>query len=96
MYTLKMSYGDGYYYDEPEMATTEILGTYESRDEACEAAADKFGDIMERLGDDLEVHFHALEASLDLDSYYVIYGYLNQELGYVDNEHYYTLSVIEG
>ena len=95
MYTIKVSYGDGYYYDEPEMATTEILGTYESRDEAREAAADKFGDIMERLGDDLEVHFHALEASLDLDNYYVIYGYLNQELGYVDNEHYYMVSVIE-
>ena len=36
MYTIKVSYGD--VGDEPEMATAEILGTYESLDEACEAA----------------------------------------------------------
>ena len=94
MYAIKVSCGD--YDDGPEEATTEILGTYESFDEACEAAADKFGDIMERLGDDLEVRFHALEASFDLADCYVIYGYLNSELGYVDNESYYRVSVVEG
>ena len=31
MYTLKVSYGD---VDEPEMAVAEILGTYESLEEA--------------------------------------------------------------
>ena len=91
MYTIKVSYGD--VDDEPEMATTDILGTYETWDEACEAAADKFDAIKERLCDDLEVRCHGLEASFD--SYCVIYGYLNQELGYVDNEHYYMVSVIK-
>ena len=48
MYTLKVSYG---YVDEPAMATAEILGTYESLDEACEAAKSKFDAIKERLAD---------------------------------------------
>ena len=91
MYVVNVSYGD--VGDEPEMALTETLGTYKTLDDACEAAASKFDEIKERLCDDLEVRFHGLEASFD--NYYVIYGYLNPELGYVDNEHYYMVSVVE-
>ena len=89
MYIPELSYGD---VDEPEMATTEILGTYETMDEACEEAQSKFDAIKERLVD-LEVCFHGGEACPD--NYYVIYGYLDPELGYVDNEHYYMVSVVE-
>ena len=46
MYTLKVSHG---YVDEPEPATTEILGTYETWDEATEAAEDKFEAILDDL-----------------------------------------------
>ena len=48
MYTLKVSYG---YVDEPETATAETLGTYETWDDAAEAATSKFDSIMERLGE---------------------------------------------
>ena len=91
MYTLKVSYGD--VDDEPEMATTEILGTYGSWDEACEAARRKFDAIMELLGDNFEIRFGELEESLD--NYYVTYGYYDDEIGCVDNEHYYRVSVTE-
>ena len=91
MYAIKVAYG--YVGDEPEMATIDILGSYETWDEACEAAEDKFDAIKERLCDDLEVRVHGLEASFD--SYYVIYGYLNPKLGYVDNEHYYYVNVVK-
>ena len=90
MYTLNVSYGD---YDEPEMATTETLGTYKTLDEACEAAESKFDAIMERLGDDPDRHFYDIVGSVDV--HYVIYGYINPELGYVDNEQYYMVSVVE-
>ena len=93
MYTLKMSYGDGYYYDEPEMAEVEILGTDEALDDACKVAKDEFDAIMERL-DDIETRFYEVEASRY--RYYVIYGFLELELGYVVNVHYYEVSVIEG
>ena len=49
MYVVNASYGDCD--AEPEMAMTEILGIYESLDEACEAATSKFDAIMERLGE---------------------------------------------
>ena len=92
MYTLKMSYGD--VGDEPEMATTDILGTYESLDEACEAAQSEFSAIMGRLGDDPEVCVGAAEACLD--DYYVTYGCVDYELGYnLGYEHYYRLFVVE-
>ena len=91
MYTLKVSYGD--VDDEPETATVEILGTYGSWDEACEAAKSKFDAIMELLGDDLDIRLHEIEASRY--DYYVIYGYFDPELGCVDNEHYYMVSVTE-
>ena len=90
MYAIKVSYGD--VGDEPEMATAEILGNYETWDEACEAAQSKFDAIKERLVD-LEVCVHGGEACRD--NYYITYGYLDPELGYVDNEHYYMVSVIE-
>ena len=92
MYTLKVSYGDGDI-DEPETATVEILGTYGSRDEACEAAKSKFDAIMELLGDDIDKRFGEIEGSLD--NYYVTYGYYDDDIGCVDNEHYYMVSVTE-
>ena len=91
MYTLKVAYGD--VDDEPEMATTEILGTYESLDEACEEAKSKFDAIKERLGNDLEVRFGEIEACRD--NYYVTYGYYDPNLGRVVADRYYYVSVIE-
>ena len=90
MYTLKVSYG---YVDEPDMATTEILGTYRSRDEACEAAQSKFSAIT--LGDDLEVRYGEIEGGRD--NCYVTYGYYDRELGRLlaGYDHYYYISVIE-
>ena len=90
MYTLKMSYG---YVDEPETATVEILGTYETRDEACTAAESKFDAIMERLGDDLDTRFRDIERGCG--DYYVTYGYCDYELGCVVCDHYYEVSVNE-
>ena len=47
MYMLKVSYG---YVDEPDMATTDILGTYETWDEAAEVAENKFSSILDGFG----------------------------------------------
>ena len=93
MYTLKVSYG--YVDDEPGMATVEALGTYESRDEACEAAQSKFDAINECLGDDLEVRFGAIEGNSR--SCYVTYGYYDANLGRLvaGYDRYYYVSVIE-
>ena len=90
MYAIKVSCGD--YDDEPEEATVEILGTYETRDEAAKAAESKFDEIMERL-DDIDTCFDDIERSRY--RYYVSYGYIELETGYVDNEYYYEVSVIE-
>lgn len=46
MFKAKVVYG---YRDEPETDTTEILGTYETWDEATEAAEDKFEAILDDL-----------------------------------------------
>ena len=91
MYTIKLSYGD---VDEPEMATVEILGTYESWDEAEEAAESKFDAIKERLVD-LKVYFGALEAGCC--DYYVTYGYYdaNPDRLLAGYDHYYYISIIE-
>ena len=91
MYMLKVSYGDDI--DEPEEATVEILGTYKTRYAADWAARDKFDAIMERLGDAPDIRFRDIVASYC--DYYVVYGYIELELGYVDNEHYYRVSVVE-
>ena len=91
MYTLNVSYGD--VDAEPEMATVETLGTYKTLDEACEAAEDKFRAIMESLGDAPDIHYYDIAASYD--NHYVIYGYIDPKLGYVDNEQYYMVSVVE-
>ena len=92
MYTLNVSSGD--VDAEPEMALTETLGTYKTLDEACEAAASKFAAIMERLGDDPDIHYYDIVACYD--NHYVIYGYIDPELDYVDNEQYYIMvSVVD-
>ena len=92
MYMLKESYGD---VDEPETWTVEVLGTYEARDEACEAAAREFAAIMEGLRDDGELCFGEVEGGCG--DYYVTYGYLDCELGRVliGYDHYYRVYVIE-
>ena len=92
MYTLKVSYG---YVDEPEEATAEILGTYKSYDETCEAAQSKFDSINECLGDDLEVRFGGIEGGSRYC--YVTYGYYDAKLGRLvaGYDHYYMVSVIE-
>ena len=92
MYVVNVSYG---YVAEPELATTELLGTYKSRDEACEAAQSKFNAINARLGNDLEVRFGAIEGNYCKCC--VTYGYYDANLdcllaGY---DHYYYVSVIE-
>ena len=44
MYTAKVVYG---YVNELEPVTTDVLGTYETWDEAAEAAEDKFSSILD-------------------------------------------------
>ena len=89
MYTLKGAYGD--VDDEPEMATVVTLGTYETRDEASEAARRELGEIKEWLD--------GFEASYDikarLNTYYVEYRYIELEHGYECKEEYYKLSIVK-
>lgn len=94
MYMLKVSYGDYDDVDGPETATVEILGTYESLDEACEEAKSKFDAIMERIGDDL-VCFGEVAGSLY--DYYVTYGDHDVESGRVvwGYDYYCQVSVVE-
>ena len=93
MYTLKMSYGD--VGDEPEMATTKILGTYESLDEVWEAAESKFDAIMERLKNEEGICFGAIE--MGCCDYYVTYGCYDGECGRLlaGYDHYYMVNATE-
>ena len=61
MYTIKVSYGD--VDDEPEMATTDILGTYETWDEAAEVAEDKFSAILDGLRGNADICFGDIAGS---------------------------------
>ena len=93
MYMVSVYYGVyGDYDAEPEMATVETLGTYESLDEACEAAQSKFDAIKECLAD---TETCVCDIWACLDTYYVSYGYLDPELGYVCETNYYRLSIVE-
>ena len=93
MYMVSVYYGDyGDYGVEPELATVEILGTYESLDEACEVAADKFAATMESLND-LELRRRKVKESRY--DYYVVYGYYYPELGGVFDEDYCEVRVAE-
>ena len=87
MYTLKVAYGD---VDEPETATTEYLGTYETRDEAVEAAQDRFCAIV---GDAADVCFGEMTGGRY--KCYVTYGYYDPNLGRVVADRYYYVSIIE-
>ena len=89
MYMLKVSYGYGDV-DEPETETTDIIGVYEDEEEATKVAESKFDEIVERLGDDLDIRFRDIERS-----HYVTYGYCDYELGCVVADHYYRVYVIE-
>ena len=92
MYTLKVSYG---YVDEPEMATTAILGTYESLDEAAAAAEDKFDAIMNDLRGDTDICLGEIGGSW-FDCY-VVYGDHDVEVGHVEEayEYYCRVSIVE-
>ena len=92
MYTLKVSYG---YVDEPEMATTAILGTYETWDKAAEAAEDKFLAIMDNLRGDTDTCYGEMEGSQY--DYYVTGGDHDVEVGRVFSGHDYfcQVSIIE-
>lgn len=92
MYKLKVSYGC---VDEPEMATTDILGTYESLGEATEAAEDKFGDIIDGLSGNTDICFGEVASSLY--DHYVTYGDHDVESGRVvwGYDYYYYVSVVE-
>ena len=94
MYTLELTHG---YVDDPEPWTTEILGIYESLDEACKAADSEFEAIMGRLGDDCadceELLFDDIERGVG--NYYVTYGYRVCELGSVIRGYYDRVYVVE-
>ena len=92
MYMVSVYYGD--YGDdiEPELATVEILGTYESLYEACEVAASKFRATMESLAD-LDLRCRKVKESRY--DYYVVYGYYYPELGGVCDEDYCEVRVAE-
>ena len=90
MYKVKVYYG--YDIDEPDEVEVEIIGTYKTRYAADWAARDKFDSIMELLYDP-ETRYREIKASYC--DYYVIYGFIELELGYVDNQHYYRVSVVE-
>ena len=72
MYTLKVSYGD---VDAPEdeEAKYEILGTYKTWDEACEAAQVEYHAILCDLAGEATICVGETEGSCD--SYYITYGY---------------------
>ena len=91
MYTLKVSYG---YVADPEMATAEILGTYETWDEAAEAAEDKFKAILGDLSG-TDICFGEIESSLC--DHYVTYGgpIVGSDRVSSGYDYYYYVSVVE-
>ena len=90
MYTLKLSHG---YVGEPETETVEILGTYESQDEAFKAAENKFCEVMEDI-DDIEIRFG--EVAESRYGYSVTYGYVDEYNTLINgHDHYYEVSVKE-
>ena len=90
MYTLKLSHG---YVDDPETETVEVLGTYESQDEAFKAAENKFCEVMEYVADP-EVRFGEVNESRY--GYSVTYGYVDEYNTLINgHDHYYEVSVKE-
>ena len=68
MYTLKVSHG---YVDEPEPVTTDMIGAYETWDEATEAAKDKFNAIIDDLRGNTDICFGDIAGS-QYDYYYYV------------------------
>ena len=98
MYTLKVSYG---YVDEPETSKFEILGTYKTHHNACEAAQVEFNAILCDFAADANICVG--ETGGSCDNYYITYGYYydgeldNDYAGYCHGyDQYYYISVIEG
>ena len=93
MYMVSVYYGDyGDYGVEPEMSTSEILGIYESLDDACEVAASKFDATMETFND---LEMRCRKVKMSRYDYYVVYGYYYPELGGVFDEDYCEVRVAE-
>ena len=92
MYMLKVSYG---YVDEPDMATTDILGTYETWDEAVEAAEDKVSSILDNLRGD--TYLGPCDIPGSQYDYYVEEGDRNVESGRVFSgpDYYCQVAVVE-
>ena len=76
---------------EPESAEVKVIGTYESLDEACEAAKDEFDTIKAYL---CNLGVRIIEVEACLDSYYIVYS-CNPALGCVIAAQYYMVSVTE-
>ena len=93
MYTLKVSYG---YNDEPETETIDMLGTYETWDEAANAAESKFDNILDDLRGDTDIYYGDIAGSHQYD-YYVDDGDRNVESGLVFSgpDYYCQVAVIE-
>ena len=93
MYMVNVYYGVyGDYDAEPELATVETLGTYESLDEACEVAKSKFAATMKTLA---VLEFRCRKVKESRYDYYVVYGYYYPELGGVLDEDYCEVRVAE-
>ena len=94
MHMVKVYYGVYGDVDEPELATVETLGTYETRDEACEVAASKFDAIKERLADPETCYGETEGSQYD---YYDAIGDHTVECGRVFSgvDYYCKVSIIE-
>ena len=91
MYIVTVSYGEDI--DEPAEATVETLGTYESWDEATEAAKDKFDAILDGLRGNTDICFGDIAGSQY--DYYVTYGDSVYRSGRVTSgyDYYYYVTV---
>ena len=93
MYTIKVSYGDYDDIEGPEPDVVETLGTYESLDEACDAAEDKFYAIVARLSEAFDARCDEIKTCRD--NHCIRYGYYDCEISRWDNRSYYMVSVVE-
>ena len=92
MFKAKVAYG---HVDEPEPVTTDVLGTYETWDEATEAAKDKFNAIIDDLSGNTDICFGDIAGSQY--DYYVTYGDSVHKSGRVTSgyDYYCQVAVVE-
>ena len=93
MYMIKLSYGYGYV-GGPELPTTEVLGNYESWDEAADVAQDKFDATLAGLAGECDTCFGEEGSQYD---YYDSYDDHVVEVGRVFSgpDYYCKVSIIE-